>query len=54
MLVNIKKYTYEDKFDRRWCCYTQRTGVMNKIKTENRRLFRKKLKRELEKEKGEE
>jgi hypothetical protein len=47
MLINIKKYTFEDKFDRRWACYYQRTGVSNSRKTENRRLFRKRLKREL-------
>ena len=48
MTHNIKKETFEDKFDRKWACYYQRTGVSNKIKTMNRRKFRHNLKAKLE------
>ncbi len=43
-----KKLTYEDKFDRKYRCNPQR--FVGKMKRENRQAFRRKLKRELEKE----
>lgn len=45
---NIRKMTYEDKFDRYYACFWKR-GARH-IKRENRRKFRRKLKKLLEKE----
>jgi hypothetical protein len=41
-----KRMTYEDKFDRKFCCYWKRGA--KKIKRYNRKLLRRKLKSELE------
>jgi len=38
----IKRMTYEDKFDRKYCCYWKRGG--RKIKRTNRKLFRRRIK----------
>lgn len=35
----IKKLTYEDKFDRKYCCYWRRGA--RRIKRANRRLYRR-------------
>lgn len=42
MRAVIKRLTYEDKFDRRYCCYWKRGG--RKIKRINRRKFRRVIK----------
>jgi hypothetical protein len=52
MIKSIKKYTYESKFDRKYACFMNNHQGLSKVKKANRREFRTKLKRELEKEKG--
>jgi hypothetical protein len=42
MIIDIKRYTFEDKFARKYYCNSYRFTC--KIKKCNRKLFRKKLK----------
>ena len=39
-----KKLSYEDKFDRRYACWTHNHGGWLKYKTSNRRTARRKIK----------
>ncbi len=48
MRAVIKRMTYEDKFDRKYCCYWKRGG--SKIKRSNRKLFRRRIKTNTNKE----
>jgi hypothetical protein len=48
MRAIIKRMTYEDKFDRKYCCYWKRGG--RKIKRYNRKLFRRRIKASTNKE----
>lgn len=43
-----KRLTYEDKFDRKYCCYWKRGGKKNK--RNNRRLLRRIIKNTFQKE----
>jgi hypothetical protein len=45
-IYNIRKYTFEDRFARRYYCNYDR--VLNYFKRRNRRMFRQKLKREID------
>lgn len=39
-----KKLSYEDKFDRKYACWTHNHGGWVKYKTANRRMARRKIK----------
>lgn len=48
MIYNIRKYTFEDRFARKYYCNYNR--ILNFMKRRNRRMFRQKLKREINNE----
>lgn len=41
-----KKFSFEDKFDRKYACWTFNHGGWHKAKVANRRMARRKLKKE--------
>lgn len=45
MIYNIRKYTFEDRFARKYYCNYNR--ILSFMKRRNRRLLRQKLKKEL-------